>query len=191
MMGVRRTNRLWLLGGLFAIIVIVLAAYLLAIKPTYADRADKEGQADDQATALIALQRQLADLTAKAENQATYTAQLNAKVAAMPETYDLPNFLRALQTSESAVTVKVSGISDGAPTKVNGSGAILSVTITLTAGGTPANLSKFLNRLQNVQSRAVLVRSVTLSAADKPTQMSATVVVDGFCRKSDACKAAS
>lgn len=187
-MGVRRTDRLWLLGGLIAIVLIVLAAYLLAIKPIYADKADKEGQVEDQNVVLVQLKHQLADLTAKARNQATYTAQLNAKRAALPESYDVPNYLRALQASESAVTFKVSAISDGVPTKVDESDSILSVTITLTASGTQANLSRFLNRLQNVQSRAVLVRSVNLtSGADSQ----ATITIEAFCRKSDGCKVAS
>ena len=61
-MGIRRTDRLWMLGGLVAIILIVVAAYLLAIKPIYTDRADKQSQVDDQEMMLVTLRRQLADL---------------------------------------------------------------------------------------------------------------------------------
>jgi hypothetical protein len=64
------------------------------------------------------------------------------------------------------------------------------VTITLTASGTPANLSEFLHRLQNIQSRAVLIKSLSLGGSD-PSHVEATVAIDTFCRKSDTCKAAS
>ncbi|MFI5890885.1 type 4a pilus biogenesis protein PilO [Actinoplanes sp. NPDC051513] len=186
-MGIRRTDRLWMLGGLFAIIVIVVAAYLLAIKPIYTDRGDKQSQAEDQELTLVTLRRQLNDLNAKSKNIATYTAQLNAKKGAMPDSYDMPNYLRALQISGTAVDVEVSGVSVGGPAKVTGSQDVISVPITLTATGTPADLSRFLNRLQNVQSRAVLITAINLGAGADPTEMSATLTISAFCLDSPKC----
>ena len=188
-MNIRRADRLWMLGGLFGIIVLVVAAYMLAIKPIYADKADKQGQADDQALALVTLKTQLAQLKAKAKDQATYTAQLNAKSAAMPDSYDVPNYLRALQTSGMAVNVSVSDVSVGAPTKVAGTTDVITVPINLTATGAPADLGRFINRLQNVQSRAVLITSVSLSAGTAG-DTSATFTLSAYCRKSAKCTAA-
>jgi type IV pilus assembly protein PilO len=191
-MGIRRTDRLWMLGGLAGIIVIVVAAYLLAIKPINADRDDKQGQVDDQELALVTLKHELTDLKAKAENLPSYTAQLNAKAAALPTSYDVPNYLRALQTSGTAVSVAVSGVSVGVPAKTTGVEGLISVPITLTATGTPANLSKFVDRLQNVQSRAVLINSVSLgAAASESTDISATLALVAFCRTSATCAATS
>ena len=189
-MNIRRTDRLWMLGGLFGIIVLVVAAYLLAIKPIYADKADKESQVDDQQLALVTLRTQLNQLKAKAKNQATYTAQLNAKTAAMPDSYDVPNYLRALQTSGTAAKVIVSGISVGAPTKLTRSAEVISVPINLTATGAPADLGRFIDRLQNVQSRAVLITSVSLSAGTAAGDTSATFTLSAYCRKSVKCTAA-
>ncbi|WP_433375238.1 type 4a pilus biogenesis protein PilO [Actinoplanes sp. CA-142083] len=188
-MGIRRTDRLWMLGGLAGIIVIVVVAYLLAIKPINADRDDKQAQIDDQELALVTLKHQLTDLQAKAKNLPSYTAQLNAKTAAMPASYDIPNYLRALQTSGTAAGVVVSGVSVGVPAKVDGTDGVISVPITLIATGPPADLSKFFNRLQNVQSRAVLVNSINLSSGDA-TDMAATVALLAFCRSSATCTAA-
>src|SRR3954447_16085817 len=126
-MNIRRADRLWMLGGLFGIIVLVVAAYMLAIKPIYADKADKQGQVDDQKMTLVTLKTQLAQLKAKAKDQATYAAQLDGKTAAMPDSYDMPNYLRALQTSGTAVSVLVSGVNVGAPAKVTGSADVISV----------------------------------------------------------------
>src|SRR6478736_55479 len=109
-MGIRRADRLWMLGGLFGIIVIVIAAYLLAIKPIYADKADKQQQVGDQEIALIRFRAKLNQLKTQAKGQASLTAQLKAKTAALPDSYDMPNYLRALQTSGTAVDVAVSGI---------------------------------------------------------------------------------
>jgi Tfp pilus assembly protein PilO len=189
-MNIRRADRLWMLGGLFGIIVLVVAAYVLAIKPIYADKSDKQGQADDQAMALVTLKTQLAQLKAKAKDQAAYTAQLNAKSAAMPDSYDVPNYLRALQTSGIAVNVSVSDVSVGAPAKVTGTPDVITVPINLTATGAPADLGRFINRLQNVQSRAVLITAVSLSAGATANGMAAALTVSAFCRKSAKCTAA-
>jgi len=190
-MNIRRADRLWMLGGLFGIIVLVVAAYLLAIKPIYADKADKQSQADDQELTLVTLRTQLNQLKAKAKDQATYTAQLNAKTAAMPDSYDVPNYLRALQTSGTAVNVGVSGVNVGAPAKVTGLTDVITVPIGLTATGAPADLGRFIDRLQNTQSRAVLITSVSLSAGATANAMSATFMVSAYCRKSAKCTAAA
>jgi hypothetical protein len=190
-MGIRRVDRLWMLGGLVAIVLLVVGAYLLAIKPINADRGDKQGQVDDQELALVTLKHQLAELKTKARNLPTYTAQLNAKTAAMPASYDIPNYLRALQTSGTAVSVLVSGVGVGVPAKVGGTADVITVPITLTATGSPANLGRFLNRLQNVQTRAVLVRAVNLNASENSTDMAATLTLAAFCRSSATCTASS
>jgi hypothetical protein len=190
-MNIRRADRLWMLGGLFGIIVLVVAAYMLAIKPIYADKADKQGQADDQEMTLVTLKTQLSQLKAKAKDQAMYTAQLNAKTAAMPDSYDVPNYLRALQTSGTAVNVLVSAVSVGVPAKVTGAADVITVPINLTATGAPADLGRFINRLQNVQSRAVLITSISLSAGISANELSATFTVSAYCRKSAKCTASS
>ncbi|MCU7725270.1 type 4a pilus biogenesis protein PilO [Actinoplanes sp. KI2] len=191
-MGIRRADRLWMLGGLFGIIVIVLAAYLLAIKPIYTDKADKQQQIGDQEIALVRLRTTLNQLKTKAKNQASLTAQLNVKTAALPDSYDMPNYLRALQTSGTAVNVAVSGIGVGAAATVTGVADVVSVPITLTAAGAPANLSEFINRLQKVQARAVLVQSINITTdAETPTKASASVTLAAFCRKGPKCKPAA
>jgi Tfp pilus assembly protein PilO len=108
----------------------------------------------------------------------------------MPDSYDVPNYLRALQTSGTAVKVGVSDVSVGAPTKVIGANDFISVPINLTVTGTPADLGRFIDRLQNVQSRAVLITSVSLSAATAANSMSAALTLSAFCRKSAECTVA-
>jgi len=108
----------------------------------------------------------------------------------MPDSYDVPNYLRALQTSGTAAKVVVSGISVGAPAKVIGSAEVITVPINLTATGAPADLGRFIDRLQNVQSRAVLITSVSLSAGTAAGETSAALSLSAYCRKSAKCTAA-
>jgi len=178
-----RKDRLWLLGGVFAIIVIIAVTYLLAIKPVYDDRALKQSQVDDAELSLVSLKHQLAGLQAESKKLETYTAQLKEKQLALPASYDVPNFLRQLQASGLSVSVDVTGIGVGAPEVLTGSATVVDVPITLTATGTPANLSKFLNRLQQVQTRAVLLLSINVGEVDKGGNVAATMTVNAFCAK--------
>lgn len=188
-MGVRLNNRLWLLGGAVVIVIIVAAAFLLAIKPTYTERSELQAQADDQEIQLVELKHTLADLKAKAANLKTYQAQLDANEAALPEQYDLPAYLKALQTSENAVTVDVSSIGVSNAQKINGSAEVYSVPITLSVTGAPDKITNVIQHMQNTMSRAVLITSVTLTVTDSTTA-TANIVLDAFCRKSDSCAVA-
>ncbi|MEU4244022.1 type 4a pilus biogenesis protein PilO [Actinoplanes sp. NPDC026619] len=190
MMGARQNNRLWLLGGVVAIVVIVVATFLLAIKPIYTEKSDLQSQSADQDLQLVELKHQLSDLQAKAKNIATYEAQLKVKQAALPENYDLPAYLRSLQTSEKSVTVSVNAVGVSAAQVITGSTTVYSVPITLTVTGPPANISKVLKQFQTAQTRAVLITSVDLNIASS-TSATANIVLNAFCRKSETCKVAS
>ncbi|GIM89330.1 type 4a pilus biogenesis protein PilO [Paractinoplanes toevensis] len=187
--GTQNSNRLWLLGGVAAVVIIVAATFLLAIKPVYAEKSDLLGQADDQDVQLVVLRHDLNELKAKDAKLATYQAQLTAKEAALPEKYDMTGYLRLLQTSESAVTIKIDSVGISAPQAVTGTAGVYSVPIGLSVKGTAANISKVLKRLQTVQSRAVLITSVSVTGSDDAA--TASIVLSAFCRKSDACQVAS
>ena len=190
-MGARRTDRLWLLGGMLLIIMLVVASYLLAIRPVYDDDSFKQGQVADADIQLVGLKRKLADLKSKSNNMAAYTAELQAKRKALPQSYDVPDFLRQLQDSGNAVGVEVSGISVGSPVEVTGSAGVVAVPITLLATGSPTGLSRFLERLQNVQTRAVLIGSVNLEAGDDSGKTTANVMLTAFCGAGPTCTAAA
>ncbi|WP_433301274.1 type 4a pilus biogenesis protein PilO [Actinoplanes sp. CA-030573] len=189
-MGIRRIDRLWLFGGLFAIIVIVAGAYLLAIKPVDAKKAEYQAQVGDAGIKLISLKRDLAKLQAQYKDRAKYAAALDTIKDRLPDNYDVPNFVRAVQASGIAVDVTVSGISVGQPTKVDTSSPVVGVMITLTASGTADNISKFLHRLQQTQSRAALINSINLSQSTGTDALTASIMLDVFCSANQTtCKA--
>lgn len=187
-MGTRHGNRLWLLGGVVAIIVVVAATYLLAIKPIYTEKADLQGQAADQDVQLVELRHQLSDLEAKAKDTATYTAQRDVLKAALPKSYDLTAYLRALQISEKSVTVQVGSVGINIPQAIKGTDGVYAVPFTLEIQGAPANIARVIKRLQITQSRAVLITSVSLTVTSD-TDAKASIMLNAFCRKSDGCVA--
>ncbi|WP_203782079.1 type 4a pilus biogenesis protein PilO [Paractinoplanes rishiriensis] len=182
-MSSRHASRMLLAGGVLVIVILVVATYLLAIKPVYDDKALKETQVSDADLELTKLRRQLADLKVKSADAATYTAELKAKKTQLPDSYDIPNLLRQLQTSDTSVKVDNNAVGVTTPVTVAGSGIVVGVPITLTATGNADGLSKFVNRLQNTQSRAVLVSAVNLQVDGNETTLTTTLTA--FCSKSD------
>ncbi len=180
-MNTRRAGSVWLVGGVLAIAVLIVATYLLAIKPVYDDKALKQNQAGEADIELIRLKRQLAGLKAQSSNIATYTAQLAAKKAQLPDSYDIPNLLRQLQGSDTSVKVDNNAVGVSTPVKVDGSSTVVGVPITLSAEGKVANLSRFIDRLQDVQSRAVLIASVSLNVGESDDKSTLSVLLTAFC----------
>jgi hypothetical protein len=76
----------------------------------------------------------------------------------------VPDFLRQLQDSGELVGVTVTGVTVNAPEQATGSG-VYSLPITVTVEGVADELGRFLDQLQRVQPRAVLVQSANMTAA--------------------------
>jgi len=163
-MGTHRVDRMWLLGGALAVLLLVVAGWFLLIHPKYSEAAgvrDQVGQKNDE---LITLNRRLSALNEQKKQLPALTAKLKAYQDALPTgVTDMTDFFRQLQDTGNAVKVDVSGITVGPPTPSIMLGSAEEQLISLTATGTAANLSKFLDRMQNVQGRAMLVTSVALS----------------------------
>jgi Tfp pilus assembly protein PilO len=170
-MGKIESGRLWIFGGLVVIIVAVAASWFFAISPKLQEADDTQSQADDATIKIVALKKEIAGLKQQAKLQASYQAQRDKSRAALPENWDQPAFLRQLQASGTAVDVAVSGMTVGSPVSSKTVPTAVELPITLSAEGTPAALSNFLIRLQNVQPRAVLITSANLAIEDDSTTL--------------------
>ena len=162
-MGIRNAARLWVFGGAAVVVLLAVGGWFLLIGPEYTNASDVRTQVDDTRTQLITLQRKIAGLEAEKARLPQFRAALRANQAALPAGSGVPDFLRQLQSSGEKTGVTVSGVSVAAPAQTVGVAGVWQLQMTLNAEGDPANLGQFLNQLQAVQPRAVLIQSVNLA----------------------------
>jgi Tfp pilus assembly protein PilO len=174
-MGARNAARIWVIAGAAAIVLLTAASWFLLISPKFTEAADVRTQAEDTQTQLIALRKKIALLEEQKSRLSTYKAALQANQRALPSDSGVPDFLRQLQVSGEGTGVKVSGVSVAPPAQAPGVSGVWQLPITLTAEGDADKLGEFLNQLQAVQPRAVLVQTANLAkggagdAGDKPS----------------------
>lgn len=165
MINTKRPDQLWLLGGAGGAVVILALGWFLLIGPQYAEAAELDGQATEAQGRVATLQQRLVELRKQNENLPLYQEQLVTARKALPTTPALADLLRELQTGGDSAGVVVSALTFGAAVPVTPGSQTSALPISLTAAGTVAKLLQFLNQLQQVQPRAVLIGTVSLDAA--------------------------
>jgi Tfp pilus assembly protein PilO len=166
-MGTGAASRFWLIGGAAAAAVLLAAGWFLVIGPQYAQTSSLREQAVTTQLRMTSLQHRLAELRQENERLPQHRAQLTRDRQALPATSALSDFLRELHTAGDSKGVSVTGFVVGTPTQVVAAGTqVYALPITLTASGTAAKLSQFLDQLQQVQPRAVLISSVNAVPGD-------------------------
>lgn len=184
-MEARRTERIWLIGGMVAIVLLIAAAWLLAVSPKFAEADEVQAQADDTTIQLTSLRKEVAALKQQNEKKATYQAQLDTLVTNLPETYGMPVLLRSLQDAGVATSVEVSSFSVGATVTSAKTPTAVEVPLSMNIRGTVPDVSKFIVRLQQTQNRAVLINAVTVSDEDADDQVTTNLTMTAFCTKND------
>nr|WP_221382799.1 type 4a pilus biogenesis protein PilO [Actinoplanes polyasparticus] len=184
-MDARRADRIWLIGGIVAIVILIAASWLLAVSPKFAEADEVQDQADDTTIQLVSLRKEVAKLKQQSEKKATYQAELDTLVTNLPETYGMPVFLRSIQDSGAATSVEVTDLSVGAPVASDTVLTAVELPISMNTKGTIPNISKFIVRLQQTQNRAVLLNSVTVSAPDKNKLVVVNLTLTAFCTKNN------
>lgn len=184
-MDARRTDRLWLIGGIVAIVIIVAAAWLLAISPKFAEADSVQAEADDTTIQLTKLKKEVADLKEKDAKKPTYQAELDALVKNLPETYGQATFVRSLKDAGARTNVAVTVLSAGSTVQSGTVTTAAEMPLSVTASGSIANVSRFLVQLQQTQPRATLVNAVNLSSGDEADLISANLTLTAFCTTSD------
>ena len=164
-MTARRVNLLWLVSGLALIVLVVVSGWFTVISTKLADADAARDQAGETTARVAQLRGELAKLAAENEKLDTYTAEVATYQAALPSEPAVPAFLTALQNAGTRVDVRVSGLTVAGPEQSKALSTAWQLPISLTAEGTAANLSRFLVQLQDVQSRAVLIKSANLATS--------------------------
>jgi type IV pilus assembly protein PilO len=164
-MGTRHADRLWAAGGVISAAALLAIAWFFLISPQNGEASSLRDRTDAASLRLPSLQKRLTELRKQNGDLKTYEAQLERDRKALPTESDLATFLSDLQAAGDSVGVSVGGVSVGAPTQVTAAGARLSaLPVTLSADGDTADVNRFLDQLQQVQPRAVLITSASVSA---------------------------
>jgi type IV pilus assembly protein PilO len=165
-------DRMWAVGGAVGAAVLVALAWFFLISPQRAETAVLQEDTAAAHTRIGMLQQRLGQLRKENSELAKFQAQLAADRQALPTDSGLPNFLRQIQIAGEATGVTVNSVTVGEPDVAAASGGQLyAFTITMTVEGNAATLSRYLDQLQRVQPRAVLINSVNLAAADPSTSI--------------------
>ena len=174
-MGTRNVARTWMFGGIAIAVLLVVASWVLLIHPKYTEASDVRGQVEDTQTQLITLRKKIAGLNAQKAQLPKFKAALKTNQRALPSDSGIPDFLRQLQASGTKTDVAITGVTVSAPAQVKDVAGVWQLPIALIAGGDPDGLGEFLNELQAIQPRALLIQSVALTtgAAD-PADSSGT-----------------
>jgi Tfp pilus assembly protein PilO len=157
-----RVDRLWVVGGAVGAVLLLAIGWFFFIGPQQAQTDALNEKAAAAQVQLAAQRRRLAELRKDNTMLPQYRAQLALDQQALPTTSGLSDFLRQLQAGGDRTGVSVSGVTVAAPLEVTAASRHLyALPVTLTATGTFAELSDFLDQLQRVQPRVLLIDNAT------------------------------
>lgn len=166
-MGAKHADRLWMFGGIAGAVLLLVIGWFLAISPMNAEADSLRAEAEDTQTQLITLRRRLSELQEQNAKLDTYRTALKANQQALPTHSGVPDFLRELQASGDTVDVHVPTLSVSQPETSKTTPTIYELPITLGATGRTDDLRRFLDQLQLVQPRALLIESASLTDGEK------------------------
>jgi Tfp pilus assembly protein PilO len=173
-----RTDRLWAAGGALAAVALLAIGWFLLISPQRDQTAQLAADADTAQQRLVPMRHRLVELRQQNGKLAEYEARLARGRQALPTTSGITDFLRELETGGTATGVTVTSVVVGSPTQVPvGSAHLYALPITLVGTGTVAQCDQFLDQLQQVQPRAVLVSSVNEVPTADSTTLGGTVTL--------------
>lgn len=184
-----QAERLWLISGGIIAFVILLIGYFFFISPQRSNTGEVKAQIAAANQQNTVLQGRINALREQSKNMAKYEADLAKARLALPSESGVSDFLRTLQALGNATMTDVTSLTVGEPAPLTVAAAAhptaaANPTATATAGtvrpttvaaaptmyqlplsasvmGTTNALEKFLDQLQAVQPRAVLITQVS------------------------------
>jgi Tfp pilus assembly protein PilO len=169
-------DRPWTVGGAAGAAVMLAVGWFFFIGPQKAETGRLNSEAATLRSRAPEIQQRLADLRRRNADLPQYRAQLDRYRQALPTTPSLSDFLRETQVAGDNAGVVVGGFIVGLPIQVAAGGTQMqAVPITLTATGTTPKLTAFLDELQKVQPRAVLISSANLAPSGQGGSLAETV----------------
>ncbi|HVU93562.1 MAG TPA: hypothetical protein VHC23_15110 [Jatrophihabitans sp.] len=183
-----QAERLWLVGGGTVALLLTVIAYFFFISPQRSETADVRAQVADAKTENTVLQHKLAALREQNKSLARYQQDLAAARRALPSASGVSDFVRSLQVLGAQTQTDVASLSVGQPAPVAAAAPAAAATASAASSsaapgpaagsaprpsavyclafsaqvtGSPADLNRFLDQLQRVQPRAVLITAIS------------------------------
>lgn len=153
-------ERLWFLGGVLGAVVIALVGWALLIGPQRDSTDNVNAQAESVRAGNAALQSRIASLRDESKNMAAVQQAQRAARLALPADAGVPAFLRSLQRLGAATNTDVVTLTAGSLTASEAKSGVQALPISAQVNGPTDRLAVFLDQLQTVQPRAVLLTHV-------------------------------
>jgi Tfp pilus assembly protein PilO len=153
-------------GALAGAVALSALAWFLLIGPQRDETVSVEDETVAAEGQVVVEQRKLARLNAEFADSRKFAAELAANRQALPLVAATGDLLRELQNAGEAAGVLVPSLSAGTPIELKDTAGVASVTITISAVGPMEKLQRFLDQIQRIQPRAMLVYTVTFAPND-------------------------
>jgi Tfp pilus assembly protein PilO len=153
-------------GALAGAVALSALAWFLVIGPQRDKTVGVEEQTLTAEGQELVEQRKLARLKAEFADRDRYAAELAANRQALPTAAATADLLRELQAAGESADVSVTSLTAANPAELKGFPGVASVTITIAVTGQMTKLQAFLNQVQRIQPRAMLVFSVAFGPDD-------------------------
>lgn len=174
----RGPDRLWAAGGALVAVALAALSWLVLISPQNSEADDLRVETDQVNDQVLLLQSRLNQLRKENENLAGHQAKLALQRKALPTSTALSDFLREMQTAGEVAGVSVTAVNAGAAATTRAAGTemqVLPLTLTVT-GGVDGQVA-FLEQLQQVQPRAVLIIGANLVPGDNSRSLAGAVTM--------------
>lgn len=179
------TDRIWLIGGALGAAVLLAIGWFFLIGPQKDQTGRLRDQADAAQLSLNTLHHRLDQLRQQNGDLPKYRAQLAVNRHALPQDSGMSDFLRELHATTGGGGASFHVLQVGAAVKVAGTATpVYSMPLTLQADGTIVALTRFLDQVQQVQPRAVLIKTANLvtnqQSGSRAAPVSLTLTLDVF-----------
>jgi len=174
----RGAGRLWTAGGAVVAVALAALSWIFLISPQNGETDGLQAEIDQVNDRVVVLQARLGQLRKENENLEARKAELAAQRRALPTSTALSDFLREMQTAGERAGVSVTAVNAGATGTTRAAGAeVQTLPVTLTVSGGVDGQIGFLDQLQQVQPRAVLIIGTNLVPADGSESLSGGVTM--------------
>jgi Tfp pilus assembly protein PilO len=171
---VTRRKELILAG--IGVLLVLVAAIMLLVRPTRQATADARAARDAASSDSQALRDQIKALEALKPKEAELRAKAGLAKAEFPATPALPALVDALQDAASLSGVELGTVAPSTPKASTASPLLAEITTNVNVSGGYFEIQDFLVRLENlvkgtdpgrIEPRSVLIESVNLNSADE------------------------